>query len=148
MLRAAAAVTVAGTVLVAGCGKAKKPITRLEYAQRADAICAPYNQQTAQLRGRGSGVEALATVAEKTLQLLDRATARLHALPLPRGGEALARRWLASLDRLRTDVVRIRDAARANDLAAVREAALKAQRDDDGSNELARRLGLQACSAG
>jgi hypothetical protein len=133
---------------LAGCGSGSKGLTRLEYAQRSDAICARYNQQTAHLRGRGTGVEHLASVAEQTLALFDRARARLRALPPPQEASALAGRWLASLARLRADVVRIRDAARANDLAAVRTVAMQAQRDNDASNRLAQRLGMTACSAG
>jgi|GraSoiStandDraft_56_1057294.scaffolds.fasta_scaffold563803_1 hypothetical protein len=134
-------------VAVAGCGSGSKGLTRIEYAQRTDAICARYNQQTAQLRARGIGVERLASIAEQTLALFDHARARLRAVPPPREASALAQRWLVSLDRLRADVISIRDAARANDLAAVRTFAMRAQRDNDASNRMARRLGMQACSA-
>jgi hypothetical protein len=146
MRRLAALLACAGTL--AGCGSGSKGLTRLEYAQRSDAICARYNQQTAHLQGRGTGVEHLASVAEQTLASFDRATARLRALPPPQEVSALAGRWLASLARLRAAVVRIRDAARANDLAAVRTVATQAQRDNDASNRLAQRLGMTACSAG
>jgi hypothetical protein len=134
-------------VVLAGCGNASKGLTRIEYAQRSDAICARYNQQTAHLRARGTGVEHLASVAAQTLALFDRATARLHDVPPPREASELAQQWLATLDRLRADVVEIRNAAQANDLAAVRRLATRAQRDNDASNRLARRLGMQACSA-
>lgn|SRR5436190_15511976 len=134
-------------VALAGCGSASKGLTRIEYAQRSDAICARYNQQTAHLRPRGTGVQHLASIAERTLALFDRATTRLHAVPPPREASVLAQRWLATLDRLRADVVAIRDAARANDLAAVRRVATQAQRDNDAANRLSRRLGMQACSA-
>jgi hypothetical protein len=148
MRRLAAFLACAGAL--AGCGSGSKGLTRLEYAQRSDAICARYNQQTAHLQGqeRGVGVEHLASVAEQTLALFDRATARLRALPPPPEASALAGRWLASLARLRADVVKIRDAARANDLAEVRTVATQAQRDNDASNRLAQRLGMTACSAG
>jgi hypothetical protein len=146
MRRLAAVLTC--TVAVAGCGSGSKGLTRLEYAQRSDAICARYNQQTAHLRGRGTGVQHLAAIAQKTLTLFDDATARLRAVPPPRDASSLARRWLASLDRMRADVITIRDAARANDLAAVRTAAERAQRDNDASNRIAQLLGMQACSAG
>ena len=135
-------------VAVAGCGSGSKGLTRLEYAQRSDAICARYNQQTAHLPARGRGVERLASVAEQTLALFDNARARLHGVPPPQEASALARQWLDSLGRLRADVVRIRDAARANDLATVRTVATQAQRDNDASNRLAQRLGMTACSAG
>jgi hypothetical protein len=146
-MRRSAAVLIC-TVAVAGCGSGNKGLTRLEYAQHADAICAKYNSQTARVHARGTGVQRLATIADKTLVLLDRAIARLHAVPPPREASSLADRWLASLDRLRADAVEIRNAARANDLATVRKLAAAAQRDNDASNRFAQRLGMQACSAG
>jgi hypothetical protein len=133
---------------LAACGSGSKGPSRIEYAQRADAICSRYNQQTARLGSGGAGVENLARIADRTLVLLDRATARLRALPIPDAESALAKRWLASLQRLRVDVVKIRDAARANDLARIRSVGTTAQRDNDASNALARRLGMTACSAG
>jgi hypothetical protein len=144
--RAVFGVTVC-TVAVAGCGSGDKGPTRIEYAQRADAICARYNQQTAALRARRADAKELARIADRTLVLLDRATARLRALEMPNDEEKAARSWLDSLARLRADVVKIRDAARANDLATVRAAAIKAERDNDASNALARKLGLTACSS-
>lgn len=138
-------------MLLAGCsggGSKAHGLSPIAYARRADALCARYNALTARLHGRGSGVERLAQIAERTRVLLDGTVARLRAVPLPRGEESRAREWLASFERLHRDVVAIRDAARANDLAAVRRLALAAQRDDSRSNALARRLGMQACSSG
>jgi hypothetical protein len=111
-------------------------------------VCARYNTQTARLGGSGNGVARLAQIAERTRVLLDATVVRLRAIPLPLGEEGRARRWLASLDGLRRDVVSIRDAARANDLAAVRRVAVAAQRDNSRSNALAQRLGMQACASG
>ena len=137
-------------LLLAGCsgGSKQHGLSPLAYALRADALCARYNALTARLHGHGSSVQKLAQIAEETRVLLDRTVARLRALPLPRDEEARARQWLASLDRLRHDVVAIRDAAQDNDLAAVRSLALTAERDDSRSNALARRLGMQACGSG
>jgi hypothetical protein len=132
---------------LAACGSGAKGPTRIEYAQRADAICTRYNQQTAALRTESRNVKDLAHIAQRTLVLLDDATARLRALEIPSDEEKAARRWLDSLGRLRADVVKIRDAARANDLAAVRTVAIAAERDNEASNALARRLGLTACSS-
>jgi hypothetical protein len=148
MRRSAAVLACAVATAAAGCGSGNKGLTRIEYAQRTDAICARYNQQTARLQAPGAGVAHLASIAGQTLALFDRVRDRLQAVPPPRDATALAQRWLASLDRLRADVVRIRDAARANDLATVRTAATVAQRDNDASNRLAQRLGMVACSAG
>jgi hypothetical protein len=141
-------VVTVSTLALAACGSGNEGPTRIEYAQRADAICSRYNQQTATLRTRRADVKELARIAERTLVLLDRATARLRALAIPSDEETAARRWLDSLGRLRADVVKIRDAARANDLATVRVVAIKAEHDNETSNALARRLGLTACSSG
>jgi hypothetical protein len=138
------------TFVAAGCSGGSKPhgISPLAYAQRADKVCARYNAQVADLQESGSSAQGLAGVAARTHVLLDRTVSQLRAIPRPRGREARARRWLGSLERLRSDVVAIRDAARANDLARIRRLALVAERDDTRSNALARRLGLQACSSG
>ena len=141
-------VVTACALAVAACGSGSKGPTRIEYAQRADAICARYNQQTARLRSRHADVKQLARIAERTRVLLDDATARLRALTIPSDEENAARRWLDSLQRLRVDVVKIRDAARANDLSVVHLVALRAERDNETSNALARHLGLVACSSG
>jgi hypothetical protein len=138
------------TFVVAGCSGGSKPhgISPLAYAQRADKVCARYNAEIADLHDGGNSVQRLAAVAARTHVLLDRAVSQLQAIPRPRGREVRARRWLDSLERLRRDVVAIRTAAQANDLAGIRRLALVAERDDARSNALARRLGLQACSSG
>jgi hypothetical protein len=135
---------------VAGCSSSgsRHGIPPLAYAQRADSVCSRYNAAIAHLHEGSNTVQRLARVAERTHVLLDETAVRLRAIPLPRGEEAVARRWLASLERLRHDVVAIRDAARQNDLAGIRRLALGSERDDARSNALARRLGLQACSSG
>jgi hypothetical protein len=137
-------------LLLTGCSGGSKPhgLSPLAYSRRADAICTPYNGRTARLGGRGSGVQRLARIADRTLVLLDRTVARLRAVPLPRGKETSARDWLRSLNRLRGDVIAIRGAAQANNLAAVRRLALAAERDDSRSTSLARSLGMQACGSG
>src|SRR5437764_3362104 len=84
-------VIVTCTLALAACGSGSKGPSRVEYAQRADAICSRYNQQTARLGGRGTGVENLARIADRTLVSLDRATARLRALPIPKAGAVLAK---------------------------------------------------------
>ena len=135
-------------LLLSGCGKSgsKHGLSPLAYARRADAVCAPYNAQTARLNARGSAVVRLARIGEQTRVLLERAVGRLRALPLPRGEETRARQWLRSLDRLRRDVVAIRDAARANDLRGVRRLVPGATRDNRRSDALANRLGATTCS--
>jgi hypothetical protein len=141
-------IVTASALTLAACGSGSKGPTRIEYAQQADAICSRYKQETSALRARSGTVKELARIAERTLVLLDQTTAQLRALPMPQDETKAAGAWLDSLRRLRRDVVRIRDAARDNDLERVRVAAIAAERDDEASNALARRLGLTACSTG
>jgi hypothetical protein len=140
-------VAAACALLLAACGSSDKRLSRVEYAQRADAACRRYNQQVDALGNPRQQSKNLADFADRTLPILDRAIERLSALVPPRAEAVLARHWLTSLHRLHVDVVKIRDAVRANDLARVRALATAAQRDNDTTNRLARQLGLAICSS-
>jgi hypothetical protein len=135
-------------LLVASCSDGDHSLSKAEYAQRADQVCARYNQATRALGTPGTSLQSLARYANASLPILDRAVARLRRLKPPKDEQALAQRWLSSLGKLRADVVKIRDTAQANDIARVRALALSAKRDDAVTNRLARRLGTRVCSAG
>jgi hypothetical protein len=143
-----AALVVGAALFVASCGNGGDRLTKEEYAKRADGICARYNRATQSLGTPGTALGSLARYAASSLPVLDRAIARLRRLKPPKDEEALARRWLSSLGKLRADVVKIRDTARANDIAGVRAIAASAQRDDAATNRLAGRLGAHVCNAG
>ncbi len=70
--------------LATGCGGGGggKPLTRDEYATKADAICAKYTQQTKAL-ANPSNLSDLANVADKTLPILDHAISDLRKLKPP-----------------------------------------------------------------
>lgn len=135
------------TLTVAACGSPHHRPTRVEYVRRANAICRDYHAKTAALGAAPRTVAGLDAYASRTMRLLDQTTVRLRALPVAAGDEALVARWLAALGNLQVDVARIRDRARANDLAGVRRAAFVAQRDDERANALASRLGLGVCGS-
>jgi hypothetical protein len=122
-------------------------LTREEYARRADAICTRYQRLTTALGTPGS-TRQLAVVAGKTLRLLDKARAELARLQPPQSEQQLANRWLDSIAVLRSDVVRLRDRAVANDLLGVRRVVGPATRHNHESDRLASRLGMTVCSRG
>jgi hypothetical protein len=66
----------------------------------------------------------------------------------PESEHLLATRWLDSIDLLRSDVVRLRDRALANDLLGVRRVVRPASRHNRATDRLARRLGMKVCSRG
>jgi hypothetical protein len=131
-------------LVLAACGSGSKGLSKEEYAKRADTICARFSQETRALGG-ASNLKELARLANKTLPVLDKAIADLRKLEPPKEEQQLAARWLASLDALRTDVVRIRDRARANDLGGVGALVPAATKHDRQSNLLAGQLGTQVC---
>jgi hypothetical protein len=124
--------------LAAGCGGSKS------YASKADAICKKFTKQTSAL-GRPANVTELASVADKTLPLLDQAAKQLATLQPPPDKKPEARQWLAQLGVLRADLREIRDKAKSGDTAGLGSVALKAQQDNAKANDLGRRLGFKVC---
>ena len=138
LLLVCAAVTACGTSSHHG-------LSKREYARRADALCARY-QRLASPPSPATTTRQLARAANRTLRLLDMTLSKLRALPLPRDEEQLAKRWLASLARLRFDVLQLRERAEANDLAGIHAVVAPAQAHDRESLRLAARLGMHVCS--
>ena len=135
-------------VVTAGCGSGgEKRLSKEEYARRADAVCRRYNEATRAF-GTPRSMRALARVANRSLPFLDRAIRDLRALKPPKDEEHVARTWLRQLSRLRGDVVRIRDRARANDARGVRTVVPAATRRNERFTELATQLGMTVCSHG
>ena len=124
--------------LVAACGGSKS------YADRADSICKKFSKQTSAL-GSPTNINELASVADKTLPLLDQAAKELAALQPPPGKRAAAQQWLAQLGILRADLRKIRDKAKSGDAGGLATVALKAQQDNAKANDLGRKLGFKVC---
>jgi hypothetical protein len=137
----------ASLVLVACDGSGDKRLSKEEYAKRADSICTRFNRQQPSLPSlQNVTVRQVEQLADKTVPLLDRTIRDLARLAPPKDEQALADRWLAALRRLRADAVKIRDRARANDLAGVAALVAPSQRDEQKAEQLAARLGTAVCS--
>jgi len=132
--------------LAAGCGGGgSKPLTRTEYAAKADAICGKYTQQTKAL-AHPSNLKDLADVAGKTLPILDNALSDLHKLKPPADEQATVNQWLAQVENLKGDLKEIRDKAKSNDLQGVQAVVPKATQHNQQSNQLATQLGMSVCN--
>jgi hypothetical protein len=142
----AALIALALAVLLPGCGGASgKPLTKEEYASKADAVCGKYNEQIKSF-ANPKNLSDLAKVADKTLPILDQAIADLTKLQPPASEKALADQWLTQVRGLKSDLQEIRDKAKTGDLQAVQAVVPKATDHNSKSNALAGQLGMSVCN--
>jgi hypothetical protein len=133
-------------VVAAGCGAGgNKQLTRQEFAAKADAICAKYNQQTRAL-ANPSNLSELASVADKTIPILDHALTDLRKLKPPTNEQSTANQWLAQVENLKGDLQEIRDKAKSNNMQGVQNVVPKASKHNAKSNQLATQLGMKVCN--
>ncbi len=132
--------------LLPGCGGASgKPLTKAEYASKADAICGKYNQQIKSF-ANPKNLSDLAKVADKTLPILDQAIGDLSKLEPPASEKALSDQWLTQVNGLKSDLQEIRDKAKAGDMQGVQAVVPKATDHNAKSNALAGQLGMSVCN--
>lgn len=138
-----------GIALLAGCGggggSSGKPLTKEQYAAKADDICGKYTQQTDSL-ARPANLSDLSKVADQVLPILDKARGELRKLRPPADEQATADAWLDQFDVILGDVEKIRDKAKDNDMAGVQALAQPALRHNQRANQLATQLGMTVCS--
>jgi len=145
-MRRAALIALALVVLLPGCGGANgKPLTKEDYASKADAICGKYNQQV-KLLANPKNLSDLAKVADKTLPILDHAISDIRKLEPPASEKALSDQWLTQVRGLKDDLQEIRDKAKAGDMQGVRAVVPKATDHNSKSNALAGQLGMSVCN--
>jgi hypothetical protein len=142
----AALIALALAFVISGCGSgSSKPLTKGEYASKADAICGKYNQQTRSVANPKT-LSDLVKVSDQTLPILDHAIRDLGKLQPPASEKALSDQWLTQIRNLKADLQEIRDKAKAGDLKAVRSVVPKAQDHNSRSNQLAAQLGMSVCN--
>jgi hypothetical protein len=145
-MRRAALLVLALALVAAGCGGGKgKPLTKEDYASKADAICGKYNQQTKGLPNP-KNLSDLANVADQTLAILGRSISDLDKLEPPASEKALSDQWLTQVKNLRDDLQKISDQAKAGDKQGMLAVVPKAQDDNAKSNQLATQLGMSVCN--
>jgi hypothetical protein len=133
-------------VLAAGCGGGGgKPLTRDQYAAKADAICGKYTQQTKAI-ANPTNLSDLANVADQTLPILDHAISDLRKLKPPANEQSTVDQWLAQVANLRSDLQEIRDKAKTSDIQGVQAVVPRATQDNQQSNKLATQLGMTVCN--
>jgi hypothetical protein len=143
-----AVVLVAAVAALAGCGGGGggDRLSKEEFQQRADAICAKYDTKI-QALGSPSSPEDIPQFLEKGIPLIQQGIAELRALKPP---EDLEQDYEAMLDETEKAIPAARklgEAAKKQDAAAVQEALAEGERADSESDRLATKLGLDECAA-
>jgi hypothetical protein len=142
----ASLIALALVVLLPACGGGSgKPLTKEEYASKADAICGKYNQQINSF-ANPKNLSELAKIADKTLPVLDSAINDIGKLEPPASEKALSDQWLAQVRNLKDDLQEIRDQAKAGSLKGVQAVVPKATDHNAKSNALAAQLGMSVCN--
>ncbi|MGZ8740614.1 MAG: hypothetical protein ACXWZ8_08470 [Gaiellaceae bacterium] len=145
-MRRAALIALPLVLLLPGCGGGSgKPLTKAEYASKADAVCGKYNQQITSFANPKS-LSDLAKVADKTLPVLDQAISDLGKLVPPASEKALSDQWLTQVKSLKSDLQEIRDKAKAGNMLGVQAVVPKATDHNAKSNALAGQLGMSVCN--
>jgi LPS O-antigen subunit length determinant protein (WzzB/FepE family) len=145
-MRRALPIGLALAFLLTGCGGGSgTPLTKAEYASKADAICGKYNQQITSF-ANPKNLSDLAKVADNTLSVLDQAISDLSKLVPPASEKAVSDQWLTQVRNLKDDLQEIRDKAKANDMEGVQGVVPKATDHNSKSNALANQLGMSVCN--
>jgi hypothetical protein len=145
-MRRALPVALALVFLLPGCGGggSGKPLTKEQYASKADAICGKYNQHNSFANPKN--LSDLAKIADKTLPVLDHAITDIGKLEPPASEKALSDQWLAQVRNLKDDLQEIRDQAKAGNMKGVQAVVPKATDHNAKSNALASQLGMSVCN--
>jgi hypothetical protein len=140
------------SLLAAGCmgGGGEKttspPLTKVEYIQKADAICARYEGELAKLP-EPQTLDALAQMADAALPIAETGVERLRALTPPSDLQEQVDRWLALNEQNIRDIERLRDAAEDGDETEVQKIAGEARDNERDADLAAGAIGFRDCAA-
>lgn len=148
-MRNAAFVLAVLAVALTGCGGNGdgERLSADEFRQRANAICAEYDEKLSALGDPQSPAD-IPQYVEEAVPLIEQGLAELRAVNPP---EELQDDYDAMLDETAKAIPaarRLSEAAADQDAAAVQEAIEEGQRADEASDRIAARLGLDECSSG
>lgn len=149
-MRGALLLALAATLALAGCGgggggSGSGQLTKDEFVSQANTICKDYRASIDKL-GQPSSVEDLVGLAEKAVPIAEDTIAKLHALKPPAELQEDVDAWLASGDANVALLTKLRDAAKAGDVATVTKVGDEGQTNSDKGRELASKLGLTECA--
>jgi hypothetical protein len=120
-------------------------LSRSDYVERADAICAEYDRRLARLPQPNS-IEDVAELAERALPIAREGVRELRALAPPEELEPQVERWLERNDENLERMEGLRDAALEGNETRVQRIASAATENEREADTLARQIGLRDCA--
>jgi hypothetical protein len=143
---------VAAVSLVAGgCGSKDNRLSKSEFVEQANAICAKYEQRVQKrMAGIPAGDETqLASSIEKVLPVIREGNDELRSLKPPDGLQGHYDRWMKIADAEVAAASKLQNALRKGDRQAIQSAFAELQTKDVDQDRLARQeLGLNGCASG
>ncbi|HLM37782.1 MAG TPA: hypothetical protein VK287_08385 [Gaiellaceae bacterium] len=138
-------------LVAGGCGSTDKRLTKAEFVERANAICARYEQR---VQNRMAGIPAgnekqLASSIEKVLPVIREGNDELRSLKPPESLQGHYDRWMRIADAEVAAASKLQNALRTSDRKTIQSAFAELQTRDVDQDRLARKeLGLNGCASG
>jgi hypothetical protein len=139
-----AVLPVAAVVVIAACGAGSR-LSKQELVAKANAICRELDGRF-QALGTPRTMKDLGRFADRALPIAREGRDRLGKLRPPKEVESTYGEWLGEGDKAVDAIIRVRDAAAKNDVAAVQKVGREARAEDRKSDRLAMRLGFTDCA--
>jgi predicted nucleic acid-binding Zn-ribbon protein len=143
-----AGISAAGLLVLAGCGGGgdeAEPLTKSEWIEQADEICAQADEDIEAL-GNPTTLDEIGELTDEASGISRDALADLRALQPPEEDQETVDQMLDLVEQQIEIGEQIGEAARSGDEAEVRRLAAEAQPLEDQADELGRRYGLVDCA--
>jgi hypothetical protein len=137
-------IAVCAAVLVgAGCGGGDR-LSKAEFQQRANAICAKYQKRIDAL-GQPQSIDEVSKWVDKVIPLVEAEIDEMDDLKPPEEDQETFDQMIAKAEETRDAGEELGNAAEKNDQAAVQAALEKGQKSGDEADRLAGELELDDC---
>jgi len=135
---------VVGLALLAGTACSDQGLSKEEFIERADAVCAEAEEQTKDLQPPRSP-EELAEFTDEAQRITGELLSDLRELEPPEEGRETIESLLATIEEALGYLPQIRDAALERQAQRIQELGSSLQQASSKANEIAQGYGLQTC---
>jgi hypothetical protein len=137
----------AALVALSACGGDGGRLSKAEFVDRADAICAKYDKQIEPLQeNAGDSAEELATALDKIIPIVEREGNELKELKPPEEDQETFDAWIDEGFRAVETGKRLRDALREGDEDTYERLAAEVNAAEKANDRRARALDLEVCA--
>ena len=142
-MRGAIVAFCAAVLVGAGCGGGDR-LSKAEFQQRANAICAKYQKRIDAL-GQPQSIDEVSKWVDKVIPLVEAEIDEMDDLKPPEEDQETFDQMIAKAEETRDAGEELGNAAEKNDQAAVQAALEKGQKSGDEADRLAGELELDDC---